>query len=52
MLGTIFIVVLVMLLIAGLPVYPYSRKWGYRPGGAIGTILIVVVILVLMGYIR
>jgi len=48
-LGTILIVVLILLLIGGLPLYPHSRSWGYGPSGAIGTILIILVILVLLG---
>lgn len=49
MLGTILLVVLVLMLIGGLPVFPYSRKWGYAPGGVIGVILVIVLILVLTG---
>lgn len=52
MLGTILLIVLILVLIGGLPVFPYSRKWGYGPGGVIGVILLVVVILLLMGYLR
>lgn len=52
MLGTILLIVLVVLLIGGLPVYPYSRKWGYAPGGAIGLLLLVVIILMLTGVFR
>lgn len=51
MLGTILLVVLVLMLLGSLPVYPYSRQWGYAPGGFLGTILIVILILVLMGRI-
>lgn len=47
--GTILIVVLILLLVGGLPVFPHSRSWGYGPSGVIGTILIILVILVLLG---
>ncbi|MBY0309014.1 MAG: DUF3309 family protein [Phycisphaerales bacterium] len=49
MLGTILLIVLLLLLIGALPVYPYSRKWGYAPGGVLGLVLVIVLILVLMG---
>lgn len=49
MLTTILIVVLILLLIGALPRWPYSAEWGYGPGGAIGAILLVVVILALLG---
>lgn len=49
--GTILIIVLIVLLIGGLPVFPHSRSWGYGPSGIIGTILIILLILVLLGRI-
>lgn len=52
MLGTILLVILILLLIGALPVYPYSRKWGYAPGGFLGVVLVVLVIMLLMGYLR
>jgi hypothetical protein len=47
-LETIIIIVLVLLLLGSFPVYPYSRDWGYRGSGALGTILLIVVILALL----
>jgi hypothetical protein len=49
--GTILIIVLILLLIGGLPVFPHSRSWGYGPSGIIGTVLIILLILVLLGKI-
>lgn len=51
MLSTIVIVLLILILVGALPTWPYSRGWGYGPGGLLGTVLIVVVILVLLGRI-
>jgi hypothetical protein len=51
MLGTILLVVLILLLLGALLTWPYSRDWGYYPGGGIGLIVLVVIALVLMGRI-
>jgi Protein of unknown function (DUF3309) len=51
MLSTILIILLVLLLIGALPAWPYSTSWGYVPGRLLGTILVVVVILALLGHI-
>ena len=49
MLGTILIVILILLMIGALPTWPYSSGWGYYPGGGIGLLLIIVIILALVG---
>jgi hypothetical protein len=49
--STILLIILVLLLIAAIPTWPYSRSWGYWPGGTLGVILIIILILVLMGRI-
>jgi hypothetical protein len=51
MLGTILLIVLILLLVGGLPLYPYSRKWGYGPGGVLGVLLIILVVMMIMGRI-
>jgi hypothetical protein len=51
MLSTILIVVLILLLDGALPSWPYSAGWGYYPGGGLGLILIIVLILALTGRI-
>jgi hypothetical protein len=47
--GTLLIIILVLLLIAALPSWPYSSGWGYYPSGGLGLILIILIILLLMG---
>ncbi|MEP6637097.1 MAG: DUF3309 domain-containing protein [Acidobacteriota bacterium] len=44
----ILIIVLVLLLVGSVPTWPHSRSWGYRPSGALGVILVIVLILVLL----
>jgi hypothetical protein len=47
----IIVVLLVLLLLGSFPAYPYSRSWGYYPSGTLGTILLIVVILWLLGVV-
>jgi len=47
----ILLIILFILLLAVLPTWPYSRGWGYYPTGGLGTILLIVLILVLLGHV-
>jgi hypothetical protein len=47
----LLIILLVVLLVGALPTWPYSSGWGYYPGGGLGLVLLIVVILVLTGNI-
>lgn len=51
MLRLLLIIILILLLIGALPHWPYSASWGYVPSGSLGTILIILLILVLLGVI-
>lgn len=51
MLGSLLIVILLVVLIATIPAWPYSRNWGYVPTGAIAVLLVVILILVFSGYL-
>ena len=51
MLGTILVVILVMALLGVLPRWSHSRQWGYAPTGAVGLILLIVLVLLLLGRI-
>ena len=46
---TVLLIFLVLLLLGALPVWPYSATWGYYPGGGIGLLFIVLVVLLLAG---
>lgn len=48
-LGMVLLIILVLALLGVFPTWPHSRQWGYAPGGIIGLLLIVVLILLLTG---
>lgn len=45
---TVLVVLLVLLLVGALPVYPYSRSWGYYPSGLLALILAVMALMLLL----
>ena len=47
--GTIVLIIHVLLQIGALPNWGHSSSWGYAPSGILGTVLIIVLVLVLMG---
>jgi hypothetical protein len=49
--NTIILIILILLLLGAMPAWPYSRNWGYAPSGLLGTILVIVLILWLLGRI-
>jgi hypothetical protein len=49
MLHTILLIILILMLVGALPTWPHSRAWGYGPSGALGTVVVVLLILVLLG---
>jgi len=49
--GILVTVILVILVIAALPAWPYSAGWGYYPTGGLGLVLLIVLILALLGRI-
>lgn len=47
----ILIVVLVLLILGVGPWAPYASGWGYGPSGLLGTVLVILLILMLLGRI-
>ncbi|MGD9616397.1 MAG: DUF3309 family protein [Alphaproteobacteria bacterium] len=43
------LIILILLIIALVPAWPYSRGWGYYPSGGIGVLLIILIVLLLLG---
>lgn len=46
--NTLLLIILILLLVGALPVYPYSRSWGYYPTGILTVVLVVVLVLAVM----
>lgn len=49
--GLILLIILIILLVAAMPRWGYSRQWGYAPSGILSLLLIVLIVLLIMGYI-
>ncbi|MEP7210974.1 MAG: DUF3309 family protein [Alphaproteobacteria bacterium] len=50
-LALILVVVLVILALGAFPRWGYSKSWGYAPTGTLGTVLIIVLLFALLGYL-
>jgi hypothetical protein len=47
----ILLILLLVLLLAAVPAWPYSRSWGYYPSGGLGLLVLVMLLLLLSGRI-
>ena len=45
----LLLILLLVLLFAAAPAWPYSRGWGYYPSGMLGTVLLLVIVLIVLG---
>ena len=48
----LLLILLIVMLIGATPAWPYSRGWGYYPSGVLGTILVIVLVLILLGQLN
>lgn len=46
--NTLLLIILILLLVGALPVYPYSRGWGYYPSGILTAVLVVILVMALL----
>jgi hypothetical protein len=46
---TVLLIVLIVLLLAVLPTWPYSSGWGYYPSGGLGLLLLILLVIAIMG---
>jgi hypothetical protein len=49
--GLILLIILALLLVGAFPTWPHSRNWGYYPSSGLGTLLVIVLVLMLVGRI-
>jgi hypothetical protein len=49
MLGWILLILLVLLLVGAVPTWPHSRRWGWGPGGILGTLVVLLIIAWFLG---
>jgi len=47
--STILLIILIVVLLAVLPTWPYSSGWGYYPSGLLGIVVVVLLIMALTG---
>jgi hypothetical protein len=45
----IWAIILIIILLAVIPNWPYSRGWGWGPSGALGVLLIILLVLLIAG---
>jgi len=43
--GLVLLIILIVLLLGGLPAWPYSRRWGYGPSGIFGLLVVILILL-------
>jgi hypothetical protein len=48
MLITILLIVVILALVGAFPRWPHSRNWGYYPSGALGLVLVTILVLLLV----
>jgi hypothetical protein len=49
--GTILLIILILALVGIIPVWPHSRSWGYAPGGVVGLVVVILLVLLVLGRI-
>jgi hypothetical protein len=50
MLTTILVILLILILVGSLPVWPYSRSWGYSGSGIVGLLLLILIVGLLLNW--
>jgi len=47
--SALILILLIVLLVAALPAWPYSSGWGYYPSGGLGLVLVILLVMFLLG---
>jgi hypothetical protein len=45
-LGTVFLILLLLLVVGAVPTWPHSRNWGYYPSSGLGIVFVAVLLLI------
>jgi hypothetical protein len=45
----LLLILLILLVVGALPLWPYSANWGYYPGGGLGLVLLILLVLAVSG---
>ena len=48
----LLLILLLILIFAAIPAWPYSRGWGYYPSGGWAPFLAILIVLMLLGYVH
>jgi len=46
--GLLLLIIVLVLLLGGLPAWPYSRNWGYGPSGVLSVLLVILLVMVIL----
>lgn len=49
MLGTLILIILAILFFAVLPIWPYSKQWGYKAAGIVIVMMLLCLISIFLG---
>ena len=49
--GALLLAILAVAIVGAVPVWPYNTEWSYGPSGAIGVLVLFVLVLMLTGQI-
>jgi hypothetical protein len=47
--STILIIVLILMLVGALPTWPHSQSGGYAPSGVLGTVVLILIVMFMVG---
>jgi hypothetical protein len=48
----LLLILLLVLMFAVAPTWPYSRQWGYYPSGGLGALVLILVVLLIVDAIH
>lgn len=49
--SSLILLIILLLMVGAFPAWPHSRNWGYYPFGGLGSLLVLLIILRVLGFI-